>query len=154
MIIPKYVIKDSTINNAGKGFFLNEKIKKGSIIIAPDNINSIYSYEDLNRFDKDSIEYLSYVRWFDQHYSICPEWSDECYVNHSSAPTGLYHLGFVFAYDHWDSGTEITIDYSLLTHENEPLGFNDTMTNKPVMGLTWQEAFKRSTIDLLRIISD
>jgi hypothetical protein len=153
MIIPKYNIAPSKINNAGQGFFLAETIKKGSIIIAPDNINSIYSYEDLLRFDKNSIEYLSYVRWFDQHYSICPEWSDECYVNHSSQPSGLYHLGFVFAYDNWTSGTEITIDYSFLTHENEALDFNDSITGKPIVGLTWHEAIKRSTNDLLSLLS-
>ncbi len=153
MIIPKYHIAASKINSAGKGFFLAEAIKKGSIIIAPDNIISIYSYENLLRFDKNSIEYLSYVRWFDQHYSICPEWSDECYINHSSQPTGLYHLGFVFAYDDWNSDTEITIDYSFLTHENETLDFNDSITGKPVVGISYLEAMRRSTKDLLSLIT-
>jgi hypothetical protein len=154
MIIPQYFIADSEINSAGKGFFLNEVVSKASVVVAPDNINSIFSYQGLQQFDKNSVEYLSYVRWFENHFTICPEWSDECYINHSSTPTGLYHLGFVFAYDNWPSGTELTIDYALLTHDNEALDFKDSQTDKPVMGLSWKEAFTRSTKDLLRIITE
>jgi hypothetical protein len=59
----------------------------------------------------------------------------------------------VFAYDNWDSGTEITIDYSLLTHENEALDFNDSITGKPVVGVSYKEAMQRSTKDLLSLIN-
>ncbi len=45
----------------------------------------------------DSIEVESGVRWFEDWFSLTQEWSDECYVNHSFKPNGLWHLGFIFA---------------------------------------------------------
>ena len=51
------------------------------------------------------------VRWFEDRYTISDDWPDECFVNHSFTPSGLWHLGFVFATTRLEAGTEITVDY-------------------------------------------
>lgn len=153
MIIPQYVIAPSQIPKAGRGVFLAQAVAKGSVMVAPDNITNILSLADLQKFRVDSIEYQSNVRWFEDYHTITPEWSDECYINHSFTPTGLWHLGFVFATDNWPAGTEVTVDYRLLISEQEGLDFKDSQTGLPVVGWPWQESIRQSTRALCHLLA-
>lgn len=152
MIIPKYVIRTTEISNAGKGLFLTQNVEKASIMVAPDGIAQTVSLADITKFSPDSLEYRSSVRWFEEHYTIDPNWSDECYINHSFTPTGLWHLGFIFAMDDLPAGTEVTIDYRFLLGENI-FEFNDAQTGKPVIGFSWQENISKSTAALYNLLT-
>ncbi len=152
MIIPQYTIAPSKIPNAGQGVFLAQFVEIGSIMVAPDNITKILSFAALQKFEVDSIEYRSNVRWFEEFYTITPEWSDECYINHSFTPTGLWHLGFVFAIENLPAGTEVTIDYRLLISEHEELDFKDAHTGQPVVGFPWKDSISMSTGILSRLL--
>ena len=72
----------------------------------------------------------STVRWFEDHYTVTPEWPDECYINHSFAPCGLWHLGFVFALDDLPAGTEITVDYRHLLAPGQEEDFRDSISGE------------------------
>jgi hypothetical protein len=152
MIIPKYTIASSKIPNAGQGLFLAHAVEIGNIIVAPDNITNILSFADLQKFEVDSIEHRSNVRWFEEFYTITPEWSDECYINHSFTPTGLWHLGFIFAIDNLPAGAEVTIDYRLLISEHDELDFKDSQTGQPVVGFSWKESITQSTAILYGLL--
>ncbi|OQW93991.1 MAG: hypothetical protein BWK79_08220 [Beggiatoa sp. IS2] len=151
MIIPKYVIRTTEIPNAGKGLFLTQDVENGRIIVAPDGITQIMPLANIKKFGADSIEYKSNVRWFEEHYTITPEWSDECYVNHSFTPTGLWHLGFIFAMGDLPASTEVTIDYRFLLGENE-FEFKDSQTGEAVVGFSWQENISKSTAALYNLL--
>jgi hypothetical protein len=152
MIIPKYQVKQSLINNAGKGLFLTEPIKKASIIIAPDKIDKIMHEQELAKFAKDSIENESSVRWFEDYFTISPDWPDECFVNHSFTPNSLWHLGFIFAVSDLEAGTEITCDYRYLIGTNEKMDFKDSATGKDIIGVSWQENILFTAQKLIEIL--
>jgi len=153
MIIPKYTIQPSKILNAGQGLYLTQPVKKGSIIVAPDKINRVFTSAEITKqFPTGSIEHRSSVRWFENYCTITPDWSDECYINHSFNPTGLWHLGFTFAIDDLPSGVEVTVDYRLLLSENEIAEFNDAQTGQAIIGLSWQENLRQSTTTLYHLV--
>jgi hypothetical protein len=93
------------------------------------------------------------VRWFERWFSLTPEWTDECYVNHSFTPTGLWHLGFIFAAADLAAGTELTVDYRLLIGDGERLPFADADTGAAVIGLPWHESHTASTNALLALLA-
>ena len=97
MILPRYRVATSSIPLAGQGLFVDEPVARGRVILAPDNIHTVWPEAKLRTYPADSVEVHSSVRWFEDRFSLTPEWSDECYVNHSYAPTALWHLGFIFA---------------------------------------------------------
>jgi len=152
MIIPKYQVAPSRIPLAGKGLFLAEAVTKGRVIIAPDNIHTVWPESKLRQFPADSIEAESSVRWFEDWYSLTPEWSDECYVNHSFTPTALWHLGFIFAGSDLPAGTEITVDYQLVIGSGEVMPFRDSATGREIVGLSWDDNLRRSARSLLALI--
>ena len=152
MIIPHYRIAPSTIPRAGKGLFLDEPVLKGSVILAPDKVHTLIPEVQLRQFAPDSIEVESSVRWFENWYSLTPEWSDECYVNHSFTPTALWHLGFIFALDKMAAGTEVTVDYQLVIGSGEHMPFRDSVTGKAIVGLEWRECLRRSTQQLAKLL--
>jgi hypothetical protein len=90
----------------------------------------------------------STVRWFEDRYTVTPEWPDECYVNHSFAPNGLWHLGFVFALDDLPAGAEITVDYRHLLAPGQEEEFLDSASGEPIVGYAWHEAMARSATQL------
>lgn len=139
MILPRYRVADSTIPLAGKGLFLDEEVARGRVILAPDNIHTVWSEARLRTYPDDSVEARSSVRWFEDRFSLTPEWSDECYVNHSYSPTALWHLGFVFALTDLPAGTEVTMDYRYVIGDGEQMPFQDSVTGCPIVGLPWEE---------------
>ncbi len=152
MIIPKYIIQPSRIPHAGQGLYVMQPVKKGSIIVAPDKIDRLFSLTEVNQFAVDSIEYRSNVRWFEEFYTVCPDWPDECYINHSFNPTALWHLGFNFAITDLPAETEITVDYRFLLSEGEVGEFKDSQTGQAIVGLSWEENLRQSTIALYRLL--
>lgn len=148
MIVVPYDVVSSAIPGAGKGLRLTAPVPRGAVIIAPDNLHTVWPEARLREYSPDSIEVQASVRWFEQWFSITPEWSDECYVNHSFQPNGLWHLGFIFALDDLPVGAELTVDYRLLLGDDEDPGFACAESGRPIRGLPWRESLSRSTAQL------
>jgi hypothetical protein len=153
MIVPAYRIAVSSIAGAGNGLYLDQPAPRGSVIVAPDNVHTLMREPELRRHPADSIEVSSSVRWFEDWYSLTPEWSDECYINHSFSPTGLWHLGFIFARQALPAGAEITIDYRLVIGSGEEMPFRDGETGAPIVGLAWQDNIRTSAAMLLELFA-
>lgn len=151
MIIPRYRVEASRIPQAGKGLFVDEPVAPGRVIIAPDNIHTVWPEAKLRTFPADSIEAESSVRWFEDWYSLTPEWSDECYVNHAFAPTALWHLGFIFAARALAAGEEVTVDYRLVIGSGETMPFKDSVTGREIVGLSWEDNLRTSAAALLAL---
>ncbi len=152
MILPRYRVEASGIPGAGKGLFLDEAVTRGRVLIAPDNIHTVWPEARLRQYPADSLEVESSVRWFEDQFSLTPEWSDECYVNHSFTPTALWHLGFVFAAADLPAGAEITVDYRLVIGSGEVMPFQDALTGQDIVGLPWQDNLRSSALRLLELI--
>jgi len=150
MILPRYRIDHSTISGAGNGLFLEEAVDAGRIIAAPDAIDRTYRLGEL--LDKPEQMYAS-ARWFEDRYTLSPEWPDECFINHSFNPTGLWHLGFVFALRHLPAGTEITVDYRHLLPPGHAEDFIDTATGEKIVGLPWDESLMTTTRALASVLA-
>ncbi|RDS84736.1 SET domain-containing protein [Dyella monticola] len=150
MILPRYRIDHSTISGAGKGLFLEEAVDAGRIIAAPDAIERTYRLGEL--LGKPDQLYAS-ARWFEDRYTLSPEWPDECFINHSFNPTGLWHLGFVFALRSLPTGTEITVDYRHLLPPGHAEDFIDTATGEKIVGLPWDESLMTTTRALASVLA-
>ncbi|KRE88409.1 hypothetical protein ASG87_07305 [Frateuria sp. Soil773] len=149
MILPRYRIAASTIGGAGKGLFLEEPVAAGQVVTAPDAIDRTYRRDEVAaRPDL----FHACARWFEDRYTLSPDWPDECYINHSFEPTGLWHLGFVFAARDLPAGTEITVDYRHLLPPGEAEDFLDAATGEKIIGLPWAESLASSTRTLGRLL--
>jgi uncharacterized protein len=148
MILPRYRIAASRISGAGKGLFLDEPVARGRLITAPDDIPKVYKWTDLQALPDAAALLPATVRWFEDRYTVTPEWPDECYINHSFDPNGLWHLGFVFALDDLSAGAEITVDYRHLLGPGQVEDFVDAASGEPIVGYSWSESMARSTARL------
>lgn len=153
MILPRYRVADSRIRGAGKGLFVEQSVRRGAVIVAPDNVHTVWPESKLRQYPADSREVESSVRWFEDHFSLTPEWTDECYVNHSFAPTALWHLGFIFALEDLASGTEVTMDYRYVIGDGERLPFADAETGREIVGLPWRDAVADSARCLAGLVA-
>ena len=153
MILWKTTVAPSRIPGAGKGLFVAEAVPAGRILIAPDRIDRMHPLAEKLAFAPGSIEDESSVCWFEDWFTTCPDWPDECYVNHSFTPTGIWHLGFLFAARDLTPGDELTMDYRLVIGTGEALPFCDSETGRPIVGLPWREKFESSARLLLEIVS-
>ncbi|GAC1624681.1 MAG: hypothetical protein NVS9B10_10920 [Nevskia sp.] len=152
MIVPRYLVGASRIPLAGKGLFLAEPVQRGRVIAAPDNIHTVWPESKLRSYAPASIEVESSVRWFEDWFSLTPEWSDECYINHAFEPTALWHLGFVFAAGDLAAGAEITIDYRLVIGSGEVMPFKDSLSGREIVGLSWEDNLRTSASQLLALL--
>lgn len=153
MIIPRYHIGPSHIAGAGKGLFLDEPVARGRVLIAPDAIPSVHSFDEIARMPDAETLLPATVRWFENAYTVTPEWPDECYVNHAFAPTGLWHLGFIFAVDDLAAGTELTVDYRHLLAPGQEEEFRDAVSGERIVGFSWKESLGTSTRALAGLIA-
>ena len=153
MILPRYHVAASSIPGAGKGLFLDEHVTAGKLITAPDDIRKVYKWDDV--LAQPNAEQLlgATVRWFEDRYTITPEWPDECYINHSFAPCGLWHLGFVFALADLPAGTEVTVDYRHLLAPAQEEDFCDALSGRRIVGYGWQESLASSTAQLHALLA-
>jgi hypothetical protein len=148
MIMPRYRIAPSRIPGAGQGLFLDEPMARGRIVVAPDAIPRTFRWDEiLARPDAEAL-LPSTVRWFEDRFTVTPDWPDECYINHAFAPSGIWHLGFVFAAADLGAGTELTVDYRHLLPEGEREAFDDARTGAPIVGLSWSQSLALSTRQL------
>jgi hypothetical protein len=152
MILPRYHIAASAIHGAGNGLFLDETVAAGSIITAPDAITQTFRYADIMASAELREQFHASARWFEDRYTLSPDWPDECYINHSFAPNGLWHLGFVFALAELPPGTEITVDYRHLLPPGQAEDFVDSVTGETITGLSWQESLASSTHALAELL--
>lgn len=152
MIIPRYRIQASAVAGAGKGLFLAQAMPAGSIITTPDAIEKTYSYEQLTASPALSGQLHASARWFENRYTVSPDWPDECFLNHSFSPNGLWHLGFVFALFDLPVGTEITVDYRHLLAPGQVEDFIDATTGAKIVGWTWAKSLTLSTLALSRLL--
>jgi uncharacterized protein len=153
MILPRYSVRASSIPGAGKGLFLEESVAAGRLITAPDDIQKVYKWSDVQALPNAQQLLSATVRWFEDRYTITPEWPDECYINHSFSPCGLWHLGFVFALADLPVGTEITVDYRHLLAPGQKEDFSDATTGNPIVGYSWQESLTASTSQLHALLA-
>ncbi|WP_114239119.1 SET domain-containing protein-lysine N-methyltransferase [Dyella sp. C9] len=153
MIVPRYRIARSGIPGAGQGLFLEQDVAAGQIVTAPDAIERTYRYDELVSSPELSAQLYASARWFEDRYTVSPDWPDECYVNHSFDPTGLWHLGFVFATRDLPAGTEITVDYRHLLPPGEEEAFVDAATGRPIVGLSWLDSLTESTRALADLLA-
>jgi hypothetical protein len=153
MIIPRYHIGPSHIAGAGKGLFLDEPVARGRVVVAPDAIPRVHSFEEIARMPDAETLLPATVRWFENAYTVTPEWPDECYVNHAFAPTGLWHLGFVFAVADLEVGTEITVDYRHLLAPGQEEEFRDSLSGDRIVGFSWEESLRTSTRALADLVA-
>jgi hypothetical protein len=151
MIVPAYEIRSAS-HAEGKGVFLKVAVKRGQVLVAPDAINKIYNAEERAALVPGSPEDDACVRWFETYHTVSTDWPDDCYVNHSFDPSGLWHLGFVFATRDLDPGDEVTVDYRYLVNDNEVMPFRDAETGREIIGYTWEENLRRSTEELLALL--
>lgn len=152
MILPAYRVAASTIPGAGQGVFLDEAVVRGRILVAPDAIPGVYRWDEVLAQPNADEALAASVRWFEDRYTISLDWPDECYLNHSFAANGLWHLGFVFAARDLAVGEEITVDYRHLLAEGQEEVFRDAVTGQAIVGWSWAESLARSTRELAALL--
>jgi hypothetical protein len=153
MILPRHHIAASTITGAGKGLFLDEVVDAGRIITAPDAIDETFRQAEIEASAQLRTQWHAAARWFEDRYTLSPDWPDECYINHSFTPNGLWHLGFVFALAELPAGSEITVDYRHLLPPGQAEDFVDSATGETIRGLSWQESLVSSTRALAQLLA-
>ncbi|MDO1530188.1 SET domain-containing protein [Fulvimonas sp. R45] len=152
MILPRYRIAPSAIRGAGQGLFLGEAVPAGRIITAPDAIDRTWRHAEIAADPALAAQMHAAARWFEDHYTLSPDWPDECYINHSFRPTGLWHLGFVFALDDLPADTEITVDYRHLLPPGQAEDFDDAVSGERIVGLPWAESLATTTRALAALL--
>ncbi|WP_300619592.1 SET domain-containing protein [Dokdonella sp.] len=153
MILPRYHIGPSSITGAGKGLFLDEPVARARVIVAPDAIPGVHSFDDILSHPDAASLLPATVRWFEDRYTVSPEWPDECYINHAFLPTGLWHLGFVFAAADLAAGTEITVDYRHLLAPGQEEDFRDASSGERIIGYSWSDSLRASTLALAALMA-
>lgn len=153
MILLPYHIAASRIPGAGDGLFLDTPARRGQILVAPDAIPQVYRWDEVLALPDRDNALAACVLWFEDRYSVTPDWPDECYINHDFTPTGLWHLGFVFAARDLEASSEITVDYRHLLGEGQEETFVDAHSQQPIVGWSWQESLARSTRELAALVA-
>lgn len=152
MILPRYHIAPSRISGAGLGVFVDEAVEAGRVVIAPDAIPRVHRLEEILARPDAARLLAATARWFEDRYTVTPEWPDECYVNHAFQPTALWHLGFVIAATDLAAGAEITVDYRHLLAPGQREDFRDAETGAEIIGFEWFESLRLSTRALAALL--
>lgn len=151
MITAPYLVRPSRISMAGRGLFLAAPVPRGRVIVAPSGVEHTLSVARLLA-TPDHPHSDSAIRWFEDTVVVSPEPHDEKYINHSFEPTGLWHLGFIFALADLPAGTELTIDYRHLLAPGLPAEFRDSVTDQAVVGLPWEDSLRMTTRALAELL--
>ena len=153
MILPLYRIAPSLIPGAGKGVDLEHPLARGRVAIAPDRIDETWSLAEIMGDPERAKLLHTSVRWFEDRYTLSPDWPDDCFVNHSFEPTGLWVLGFIFAARDLAAGEELTVDYRHLLAPSQEETFRDARTGGAIVGYEWRDSL-RLGLDGLRGLLD
>ncbi len=132
---------------------MEEPVPRGRVVVAPDGIGDTHTFEELQETPELAALLHTSVRWFEDRYTLSPDWPDECYVNHAFEPNGLWHLGFIFAARDLAAGEEVTIDYRHLLAPGQEETFRDARTGAPIIGMPWRESLMASTRALLALLT-
>lgn len=152
MLCIDYRVGPSLIPGAGSGLFLTRAVSAGKVLIAPSHINDTVPLADILDHPNHPCSDSS-IRWFEDHCTVSPDWPDECYVNHSFAPNGLWHLGFIFAARNLAPGEELTVDYRHLIGPDVEMPWLDAYTGRRIIGFSWNKSLASSTAHLLDIVA-
>lgn len=133
--------------------FLTEPLARGRLITAPDGIAHVYRFDEVLAMPDAESLLPATVRWFEDRYTVTPDWPDECYVNHAFSPSGLWHLGFVFANADLEADTEITVDYRHLLAPGQEEAFVDAESGERIIGYTWQQSLTASSRALVALLT-
>lgn len=152
MILPRYRVSESRIPGAGRGVFIDEPVAAGRILVAPDAIPRVYRWDEVLALPNRDEALAASVRWFEDRYTVTPEWPDECFINHAFEPSGLWHLGFVFAARELQPGEELTVDYRHLLGSGQVEEFRDAHSGEAIVGWSWEESLARSTRELAALL--
>jgi hypothetical protein len=152
MILPRYRVAASTIPGAGQGVFVEESIVPGRIVVAPDAIPQVFRLDEVMAREDREAALAASVRWFEDRFTVSLDWPDECYINHSFEPSGLWHLGFVFAARALAPGEELTVDYRHLLGEGQEESFRDARSGRAIVGWSWHDSVTRSTRELAALL--
>lgn len=152
MILPRYQIAASNIPGAGRGVILAEPLARGRIAVAPDQIDRTWTFAEILADPERASQLHTSVRWFEERYTLSPDWPDECFVNHSFEPSGLWLLGFIFATRDLDAGDELTVDYRHLLAPGQEEAFRDARTGTAIVGHAWRDSLRIGLETLLRLI--
>ena len=152
MILPRYHIGPSSIAGAGQGLFIDEPVARGRVLVAPDAIPEVHRFDEILARPDAANLLPATVRWFEDRYTVTPDWPDECYINHAFEPTALWHLGFVFAARDLEPGTEVTVDYRHLLAPGQEEEFLDAASGRRIVGYDWQESLRASTAALAALL--
>lgn len=150
LITIKYRLSQSTLANAGKGFFIDESVHAGRVLIAPAHItHTVRLAEILSPTPHPDAS--SSVIWFEDHCVVSPDLPDDFFINHSFTPNAVWHLGFVFALRNIQQGEELFLDYRHLIAPSVALDFRDSTTGEAITGYPWRESLRITAQQILSI---
>lgn len=135
-------VSPSKIPHAGNGVFTNEYIPARKVIVYPNEKNITLTKNQFKDIPTNQAQLQSAIRWFDETYTIDPDWSLESNFNHSFAPNCLWYLGFIISLQELEPGDELLIDYRNFLEEGYTLDFKDSITGLEITGFTWPDKMK------------
>lgn len=150
LITIAYRVASSTVAGAGKGFFVEEAVSAGRVLIAPTNATHTVRLAEI--FSPQSHPHAeTSVVWFEDHCVVSPDFPDDFFINHSFAPNAVWHLGFVFALRDILPGEELFLDYRHLIAPGVALDFRDGATGEEIIGLAWKDSLRITSQQVLEL---
>lgn len=150
LITVKYRVAASTVAGAGKGFFVEEAVPAGKVLIAPTHASHTVRLAEI--FSPQSHPHAdTSVIWFEDHCVVSPDYPDDFFVNHSFTPNAVWHLGFTFALRDLAPGEELFLDYRHLIAPGIALDFMDGATGQPIVGYPWKDSLKITSAQVLAL---
>lgn len=148
LITVKYRVADSGVSGAGKGFWLEQDVRAGAVLIAPARVSETVTLEEIFSPESHPAADTSVV-WFENHCVVSPDYPDDFFINHSFEPNAVWHLGFVFALRELKRGEELFLDYRHLVAPGRALDFVDGATGQPIVGYSWKDSLRITSAQVL-----
>lgn len=150
LITVKYRVATSTVAGAGKGFFVEEPVKAGKVLIAPTHATHTVRVAEVLAPEPHPHAETSVI-WFEDHCVVSPDYPDDFFINHSFSPNVVWHLGFVFALRDIDAGEELFVDYRHLIAPGIALDFRDGATGREIVGYDWKDSLRITAQQVLAL---
>lgn len=158
MLCIKTEIRESNINNAGKGLFSLEFVPKGSIVFIPitgfpiDNIVLEKQYQEELKTEN-YFPMNAGMRWGGDYFLYCSKIAHNAdYINHANNPNLLPCLGFFFALQDINCGDELTLDYRYIGFAEEIPIITDNQ--EEIVCLSGKEALLQSAKKLISLLNE
>lgn len=150
LITVKYRVGPSSVAGAGKGFFVEEPVAAGRVLIAP--TRAMHTVRLAEIFSPQSHPHAdTSVVWFEDHCVVSPDYPDDFFINHSFTPNAVWHLGFVFALRDLAAGEELFLDYRHLVAPGVALDFRDGATGEEIIGYAWKDSLRITAAQVLAL---